>query len=77
MRLSVIIPTKERDSIFAETLRCAVDAVSQIEAEIIVVNDSKSSTPEIPQHLSRVKLLANFEKWGCFCQKPGGKKRNR
>jgi glycosyltransferase involved in cell wall biosynthesis len=59
MQLSIIIPTKERDDIFGKTLLSAANATQHIEAEIIVVNDSKSSIPVIPESLKNVKLFDN------------------
>ncbi len=59
MKLSIIIPTKDRGRIFDRTLLTAVGAIRGIEAEIIVVNDSKNSSPQIPESLPGVRLLNN------------------
>lgn len=59
MELSVIIPTKDRGKIFDETLAATVAATLHLDAEIIVVNDSRASQPVIPADFQRVKLLHN------------------
>lgn len=59
MKLSIIIPTKDRGRIFDKTLLAAENAVRGIDAEIIVVNDSKSNSPQIPESLQGVRLLNN------------------
>ena len=41
-QLSIIIPTKDREVIFRETLHRAYSAIAKLDAEIIVVNDSKT-----------------------------------
>lgn len=61
MLLSIIIPTKERDEIFNETLRCVVLATQHLNAEIVVVNDSKLSHPIIPKNSGNIKLIINPE----------------
>lgn len=48
MEISIIIPTRDRGAVFEETLRKAMDAIAHIQGEIMVVNDSKTSTPKIP-----------------------------
>ncbi|MFZ1808152.1 MAG: glycosyltransferase [Cyclobacteriaceae bacterium] len=58
MELSVIIPTKDRGGVFEHSLRSAIDATSHLLAEIIVVNDSKTSKPII-SNIERIKLLNN------------------
>jgi len=47
MDLSIIIPTKDRAEILNGTLRQALAATQHIAVEIIVVNDSKTSSPDI------------------------------
>ena len=59
MKLSIIIPTCDRGVVFDETLQCAMVAVHEIDAEIIVVNDSPRSMPTIPKDAKRVTLLRN------------------
>ncbi len=59
MKISIIIPTKERDDIFAQTLSAAANAIRHLQAEIIVVNDSKISTPIIPEGAENIKLINN------------------
>ena len=58
MQLSIIIPTKDRGSVFDETLACAIKAVEHLDAEILVVNDSRERTPSIPD-LSAVRMIDN------------------
>ncbi|MEO7989466.1 MAG: glycosyltransferase [Chryseolinea sp.] len=59
MQLSIIIPTKERDDIFNKTLNAAANAIRHLHAEIIVVNDSRISTPIIPEGAKNIKLINN------------------
>lgn len=59
MQLSIIIPTRERDDIFTKTLLNAANAIQHLNAEIIIVNDSKTSTVIVPDNLKNVKLFNN------------------
>lgn len=59
MDLSIIIPTKERGEVFEETLRSAMKAIDGMEAEIIVINDSKVLRPVVPVAPGRVRLIDN------------------
>jgi glycosyltransferase involved in cell wall biosynthesis len=45
--LSIIIPTKDRNDIFFKTLKNAYSAIADIDAEIIVINDSRTNTIEV------------------------------
>jgi GT2 family glycosyltransferase len=57
--ISIIIPTKDRGVIFDSTLQAALSAIQNVDAEIIVVNDSKQSVPKLPTDFGQVKLLSN------------------
>jgi glycosyltransferase involved in cell wall biosynthesis len=57
--LSIIIPTKDRGQIFDAALKTAVEATASLNAEIIIINDSKTSNPAIPQEYSNVKIVKN------------------
>jgi hypothetical protein len=59
MQLSIIIPTKDRGKIFERTIAAANDSVLHIDSEIIVVNDSKTSTPQVSETLKKVRLFNN------------------
>ena len=59
MKLSVIIPTKDRGEVFDQTLRCAANSIRHLDAEVIVVNDSKTSEPKIPNEIQKVRLVNN------------------
>ncbi|MBS1558112.1 MAG: glycosyltransferase [Bacteroidetes bacterium] len=59
MRVSIVIPTKDRGKIFDEGLRSIVKATHGIDAEIIVINDSRQSTPTIPSEFTNVRLIQN------------------
>lgn len=59
MDLSIIIPTKDRGRIFDTTLQAALNAARDIRAEIIVVNDSKTSSVRIPEPSQGVRLIHN------------------
>ncbi len=59
MKVSIIIPTCDRGAVFDQTLRAAAAAVKGMNAEIIVVNDSKTSTPKIAEALPAARLFQN------------------
>lgn len=59
MKVSIIIPTCDRGVVFDQTLRAAAEAVKGMNAEIIVVNDSKTSTPKIPGPQLTARMLQN------------------
>jgi glycosyltransferase involved in cell wall biosynthesis len=59
MKLSVIIPTKNRGVVFDQTLLCALDSIQHLSAEIIVVNDSRTSRPQIEIDHTYVTLIDN------------------
>src|SRR5262245_15675642 len=61
MQLSIVIPTRDRGPVFEETLRCALRSIEHIDAEILVVNDSPTSKPAIPDS-PRVKMIENYGK---------------
>ena len=57
--LSIIIPTFNRDRILQKTLEAANAAIENLDAEIIVVNDSKTSIPVIPARFLKTRLVNN------------------
>ncbi len=58
--LSIILPTFERGEIFSETLENAYQSISGLDAEIIVVNDSKKNPVTIAyKYKSVVKVFDN------------------
>ncbi|MBK5284705.1 MAG: glycosyltransferase [Bacteroidia bacterium] len=59
MLISIIIPTKERETIFFLTLESICSAAKNIDAEIIVVNDSKNTSLKIPLSYHKVRLFDN------------------
>ncbi len=60
MQLSIIIPTKDRGDIFNKTLSCAIKATAHIQAEIIIVNDSRTGRPDVGKFSNaNIKLLDN------------------
>jgi len=59
MKLSIIIPTCDRGEVFRKTLASAVAAIQEFDAEIIVINDSRKSTPTVTNEYERVRLHAN------------------
>lgn len=59
MKVSVIIPTRDRGAIFDKTLIAAMDALQDMDAEILVVNDSTKGVPHVPTNVSNVRLLSN------------------
>lgn len=56
MQVSIIIPTKDRVAVFEKTLEAAVQATAHLQCQIIVVNDSKESIPDVPKS---VLLISN------------------
>jgi glycosyltransferase involved in cell wall biosynthesis len=60
MTLSIIIPTKDRSEIVSRTILAALEATLHIEAEIIIVNDSKTTTPVVPP-AKNIILLNNIK----------------
>lgn len=58
-KLSIIIPTCNRGAIFEHTLLCAIEATSGINAEIIVINDSKISTVKLKTQYVNVIVYDN------------------
>jgi len=60
MDISIIIPSKDRNHILFETLQKAYVAISGIDGEIILVNDSKTqSIPLKPEWTDIVKVIDN------------------
>lgn len=59
-RLSIVIPTLNRDTTLLQTLRHAAAATTDLDAEIIVINDSKDSRVSPPEDLRpRVMVVDN------------------
>jgi len=56
--LSIVICTYNRPRLFQNCLAGALQALDKIESEIIVINDSKTSAVEVPQH-PRIRLFNN------------------
>jgi GT2 family glycosyltransferase len=59
MKISVIIPTRDRGEIFDKTLGATVDALQGLNAEILVVNDSTNGVPSVPPASPNTRLLSN------------------
>ena len=58
--LTIIIPTKDRGDVFCKTLKAAFNAIENITAEIIIINDSKTNTPKIlPEYYNKINLINN------------------
>lgn len=59
MQVSIIIPSKNREKILFNSLKYAVDAIQEIEAEIIIINDGDNDIliPEIWK--SKVRVIKN------------------
>ncbi len=54
MQVSIIIPTKDRVSVFQKTLEAALKATNHLQCQIIVVNDSKENTPVVPENVTLI-----------------------
>jgi len=73
--LSIIIPTtKERDAIFNTTLENASRAIEGIDAEVLVVNDSKDYVPNIKPGSSNITVLNNPGKGVASARNHGAQK---
>ena len=60
MTFSIIIPTKDRGNIFQQTIAAACIAIEDMDAEIIVINDSKTAEVKlIDANKSNIKVLNN------------------
>lgn len=59
MDISIIIPTKDRGVFFDEALQSVVKAIEGLDAEVIVINDSKTSNPNIPSGFQNIRLIHN------------------
>ncbi len=57
--ISIIIPTKDRQAVFLESLKAICEAVKNIAAEIIVVNDSKTEKISLPVGYEHIKGINN------------------
>jgi glycosyltransferase involved in cell wall biosynthesis len=58
--LSIIIPTKDRSHILQQTLLNAYQAIRAVEAEIIVVNDSKTTKINLPDiYKDKITVIEN------------------
>lgn len=58
MKLSIIIPTKDRGDIFLQTLQHAVESIKHLDAEVLIVNDSKTTKINLPAK-NNVRILDN------------------
>lgn len=59
MDFSIIIPTKNRNSILQKTLNFALDATRHHHVEFLIINDGDNDI-QLPEHiLSKVKILKN------------------
>jgi len=60
MDISIIIPSKDRKSILSESLNKAYRAIATMEAEILVINDSKTEDILLkPEWIDKVKIYNN------------------
>lgn len=59
MQVSIIIPTKDRGPVFDEALQSVIRAIEGLEAEVIIINDSKTSSPNILSVYHNVRLVHN------------------
>ena len=58
--ISIIIPTKDSGIIFDRTIEAVIASVKNFHVEIIVVNDSKTSQPIIPENTG-IRLINNIK----------------
>lgn len=58
--ISIIIPTKDRGQVFNKTLMAAYEANKHFQNEILIINDSKTAKPLIPEIMrDRVRIIDN------------------
>ncbi len=57
--ISIIIPTKDRKVVFERTLISALQAIEGIDAEIIIINDSKGQEIILPVNDDRIRVFNN------------------
>ncbi len=57
--ISIIIPTKDRPAVFNRTITAALEAAKSVGAEILVINDSKTSQPQLPFNDGSIRLINN------------------
>lgn len=75
MKLSIIIPTHERNEVFYTSLDFAYKAINKIDGEIIVVNDSKTNIVELdPNYQDKVQLFQNPKKGVASARNLGAEK---
>jgi GT2 family glycosyltransferase len=75
MDLSIIIPTKDRHSILDKSLSLAFKAIQSLNAEIIVVNDSKTNSVDIPSaYTGKVRMINNPKSGVASARNLGAKK---
>lgn len=72
--LSIILPTYKRDEIFAETVNAAIEAIKNIDAEIIVINDFKEK-PVVINH-EKVTVVNNIGRGVTVARNYGAKLAN-
>ena len=62
--LSIIIPTKDRDNVFLKTLNSLYPAIKNYPSEIIVINDSKTKSIQVPEKYNNNTIVFNNPKNG-------------
>lgn len=73
--ISIIIPTKDRQLILSDTVRQALEAIQGRPAEIIVVNDSRSNTLDLPSD-QRIRIIPNDGAGAAAARNTGAKLAN-
>ena len=56
IELSVIIPTYKRERIFHNTLINIINAIKNIDSEIIIINDDKNENISLPKEINKHKI---------------------
>jgi glycosyltransferase involved in cell wall biosynthesis len=70
MELSIIIPTKDRLPVVATTIASVQQAIAGMDTEVIVVNDSRTTEPTLPDD-PRFRALRNPD-WGATAARNHG-----
>ena len=70
MKLSIIIPTKDRNEILQRTINSLVEAISGTDAEILIVNDSAVPI-KLKENNSGIKILSNSKSGAASARNTG------
>jgi len=77
VEISIIIPSKDRKAILLQTLEKVIKAIEKVEAEVIVINDSKTENIDInPAWQHKIKVYNNPKSGVASARNLGASKAN-